>query len=252
MKIYLVGGIIRDRLLGMESNDYDYSVVLEPSDGTFNTIKEGFEFMSNHFSKLGYQIFQTREDMQTIRAKFPKGHIHEGLTADFVLARKEIGYKEGTREPILELGTLYDDLVRRDFTINALAEDIDDPNNIIDLFGGIEDLKNQILITPTHPTQTLLDDPLRLLRAFRFAITKECKISDELFFSLLDGNGKLVLNKLKQVVSQERIQNELNKMFKYNTGKSILLLNNWNNDLGGKLFPIIFKQGYYLQMTNKK
>jgi tRNA nucleotidyltransferase/poly(A) polymerase len=248
MKIYKVGGCIRDYLLGVESNDYDYVMVLDRIEGL--SVEEGFGVMEAYMIQNGYKIFQSTPEMFTIRAKFPKGHINEGLTADFVLARKEVGYVEGTRRPILELGTLYDDLERRDFTINAMAEDVDNPGVIIDYFHGQQHLGDKILITPKEPFQTMLDDPLRLLRAFRFSITKDLTISGEIFEVIETSDN--ILFKLEYVVSQERIQNELNKMFKFDTIKSMKLLTDWDNHLNNCLLPILIKKGYYLNMTNKK
>jgi tRNA nucleotidyltransferase/poly(A) polymerase len=81
----------------------------------------------------------------------------------------------GTRKPILELGTLYDDLIRRDFTLNALARDMD--GNIIDHFSGLEHLKKGLLVTPLNPMKTMMDDPLRILRALRFSVTRGFEVS---------------------------------------------------------------------------
>lgn len=249
MKFYLVGGIIRDRMLGVESNDYDYSVVLPPNIVKLGISPEkGFEIMKDHLEREGFKIYLSTPHMFTIRAKFPKTHKLSGQDADFVLARKEVGYNEGTREPILELGNLYDDLIRRDFTINAMAEDIDTPGIIVDYFGGKEDLENMLLRTPTEPSITMFDDPLRLLRAIRFSITKDMNIDDAIW----DCINEDIINKLTTVVSQERIQDELNKMFKHDSSLTIKVLMEFDEVLNYKFFPILFKLGYYLQMVNKK
>jgi tRNA nucleotidyltransferase/poly(A) polymerase len=157
--------------------------------------------------------------MFTIRAKFPSDHKFAKLDADFVMARKEVGYVEGTRRPILELGTLEDDLVRRDFTVNAMAEDED--GNIIDLFNGLDHLKFKILITPLDTNVTFNDDPLRLLRALRFSITKDFRISNDIWNELnnFDYDEKM------GVVSTERIREELLKCFKHDTLKTLNKLN---------------------------
>lgn len=244
MKIYLVGGIIRDRLLGVESNDYDYVMVLDSIDGL--TVDEGFKIMEDYMKNEGFDIFLSTPEMYTIRARFPKGHKNEGLTADFVLARKEVGYIEGTRRPILELGTLYDDLIRRDFTVNAMAEDED--GNIIDPFNGNLDLSDGVLRSPQDPNVMLLDDPLRMLRALRFSITKDLNMHYELKRAM---SSQLVINKLKEVVSQERIQYELNKMLKFDSIKTMKVLINQENYSHGFL-DIIFPNNYYLELTNKK
>lgn len=247
MKIYLVGGAVRDKLMGIENpKDLDYVVVLDNIDGL--SVEEGFKQMEKYLQQEGYYIFLSTPDMFTIRAKFPQGHKEEGLTADFVLARKEVGYVEGTRRPILELGSLYDDLERRDFTVNAMAED--ENGAIIDYFWGQKDLEDKMLVTPKDAKSTMLDDPLRFLRALRFSITKEMNIDDKIFYAI--NYNTRILDKLNKVVSQERIREELNKIFKYNTLRSMRILTDWDDDLGGKLLPILFKDGYYLQMTNKK
>jgi len=116
-KIFEVGGCVRDELLGVHTNDIDFTFVL---DNTSQSIDEGWEQMLTHLKVEGFKIFLETKDCFTVRAKFPKGHKNEGLVADFVMARKEVGVIDGTRKPILELGTLEDDLTRRDFTLNAL------------------------------------------------------------------------------------------------------------------------------------
>ena len=166
-QIFKVGGCVRDKLLGVESKDIDFTFVL---DDLNQTVEEGFQSMTSWLAHEAFSIFLSTPDCFTIRAKFPKGNKNEGLVADFVMARKEIGYIDGTRQPILVLGTLEDDLIRRDFTLNAMAED--DEGNIIDLFGGQEDLRRGLLKTPLDAHITMMDDPLRFLRALRFSITK--------------------------------------------------------------------------------
>ena len=142
-QIFKVGGCVRDGILGIDSKDIDFTFVLDNLD---RTVEEGFNIMTQWLEHKEFTIFLSTPEMFTIRAKFPKGDPNEGLVADFVLARKEVGYKEGTRQPILELGTLEDDLVRRDFTLNALA--ISQDGTLIDLFGGQEDLRKGLLRTP--------------------------------------------------------------------------------------------------------
>ncbi len=243
MKIYLVGGAVRDELLGIKSNDLDYVMVL---DNTSISVEEGFQIMYGYMKKEGYLIYSSYPEMFTIRAKFPKGHKNEEQDADFVLARKEVGYVEGTRRPILELGTLEDDLGRRDFTINAMARNID--GNIIDLFGGISDLKHGILRTPKDPSITMLDDPLRLIRAIRFSITKNFTIHHSIWDIMDDYD---IIEKLKQVVSKERIQTEINKCFKHDTISTLRFIS-YLRDGGMTLPDLLIPEGYYLELTNKK
>jgi poly(A) polymerase len=143
---YEVGGKVRDEILGLQSKDVDYTVV--PSDSLleqYTGAEEMFDILVTYLRESKFEIFLITPDCFTIRAMFPKDHKYSGV-ADFVMSRKEVGYVPGTRTPIVKPGTLYDDLERRDFTLNALAKDED--GNIIDYFNGIEDLKNGILRTP--------------------------------------------------------------------------------------------------------
>lgn len=211
-KIFKVGGCVRDGLLGIKTKDIDFTFVL---DDLNKTVEEGFKEMEQWMIDQGFTIFLSVPEMFTIRAKFPSDHKFAKLDADFVMARKEVGYVEGTRRPILELGTLEDDLVRRDFTVNAMAEDED--GNLIDLFNGLGHLKFKILITPLDTNVTMNDDPLRLIRALRFSITKDFIISNDIWNELnnFDYDEKM------SVVSSERIREELLKCFKHDTIKTL-------------------------------
>ena len=242
-QIYKVGGCIRDKFLGIDSKDIDFTFV---SDTLGGTVEDGFQTMTEWMTANGFEIFLSTPDCFTIRAKFPKDHQFTGLVADFVMARKEVGYVEGTRRPILELGTLEDDLLRRDFTLNALAEDID--GNIIDLFGGIEDLKIGVLRTPMDANITMMDDPLRILRALRFTITKDFVMSDDIWEAMKQPN---ILKKLEQTVSGQRIREEIDKMMRFNTVRSFRLLMDVDEIIPGFL-ELIFKDGMWLMPTFKQ
>lgn len=250
MKIYLVGGAVRDKLLGIESKDLDYVMVFQHknwADGVPLDPIDGFDIMRDWMEKKGFEIFLETPEMFTIRARFPKDHKNAGTTADFVLARKEVGYVEGTRRPILELGDLSDDLARRDFTINAMAED--DEGNLIDLFGGEKDLKNGVLRTPLDPDVTFADDPLRVLRAFRFALTKGMQMS----FAVRDAmRNPFILKKMKEVVSQERVREEISKMMKHNTKKAVKLLVEAENNFCPGILDICFGEDIWLKPTTEK
>jgi tRNA nucleotidyltransferase/poly(A) polymerase len=241
-QIFKVGGCIRDKFLGVDSKDIDFTFVCDNS----TTVDEGWNEMLTWLMENKFEIFLTTPDCFTIRAKFPKNHNFEGLVADFVMARKEVGYIEDTRRPILELGTLEDDLLRRDFTVNALAEDID--GNLIDLFGGVDDLKAGILRTPLDPHITMMDDPLRILRALRFTITKDLTMSGDIWEAIQQPG---ILKKLELTVSSERIREEINKMMRFDTVRSFRLLMDIDNIIPGFL-ELIFKDGMWLIPTFKK
>lgn len=244
-KIYFVGGYVRDKFLKINSKDVDFVFVV---DNINIKIEEGFNIMQNWLIDEGFNIFLTTPKMLTIRAKFPsteKYIDYNGLTADFVLARKE-EYNEESRRPIVQIGTLKDDLERRDFTINAMAMDLD--GNLIDLFNGLNDLKEKILRTPLDPIITLNDDPLRVLRALRFGITKQMEFSTRLVEALSD---EKIIEKLFTLVSRDRIREELHKMFEYSTPETISMLNKIQENV--PLFiERLFSEGLWLKPTNEK
>ena len=219
-KFYEVGGKVRDEILGLQSKDVDYVAV--PSDTLLEKYKsahEMFVILETFLTNEKFEIFLSTPDCFTVRAKFPKDHKYQGV-ADFVMARKEIGYVEGTRTPIVVPGTLKDDLERRDFTVNAMAKD--DNGEIIDLFDGMKDLGKMVLSTPLPTKQTFDDDPLRVLRAIRFAITKGFSLKHlDYYINNYDYETKM------KVVSSERIREELLKCFKHDTMLTLDMLNDY-------------------------
>ena len=242
-QIYEVGGCVRDEIIGVHTNDIDFTFVL---DNTDQTVDEGWEEMLTHLKTEGFKIFLETKDCFTVRAKFPKGHVNEGLVADFVMARKEVGYILGTRKPILELGTLEDDLRRRDFTLNALAKDLD--GTIVDLFEGRKHLEEGILVTPLNPIKTFFDDPLRMIRALRFSITKGFEIDPEVWDAMFEPG---LIEHLKNVVSKERIQGEVSKMMKHDTVSTLRLLAKIDK-IEPKLLEVMFGGDIWLLPSTKK
>jgi tRNA nucleotidyltransferase/poly(A) polymerase len=244
-KFYEVGGCVRDEILGLKSKDIDYVAV--PSDGLLKDVTSAhdmFDILESYLREEGFELFLVTPDCFTIRAKFPKGHKYQGV-ADFVMARKEVGYVPDTRQPIIVPGTLYDDLERRDFTLNALAKD--ENGEIIDYFEGMWALENKILLTPLDSKITMMDDPLRLLRAFRFSITKGFTISPRIWETcLIDG----IVEKLDKVVSQERIRDEVFKMMKHDTLKTLELFERIRI-VNPDILKIMFGKGIWLKPTNE-
>ena len=242
-KLFEVGGCVRDELLGVNTNDIDFTFVV---DDTTKSIDEGWYHMVQYLKDENFTIFLETKDCFTIRAKFPEGHQNEGLVADFVMARKEVGYEEGTRKPTLELGNLMDDLRRRDFTVNAMAKSLDD-GRIIDPFNGKTHLSQKLLVTPLQPNKTFMDDPLRMIRALRFSITKGLTITPIVWDVIFTPD---ILDKLEVVVSQERIQQEVTKMMKYNTLKTLRLFAKIDK-IEPRLLKIIFKGDMWLMPSTK-
>jgi tRNA nucleotidyltransferase/poly(A) polymerase len=240
-QIFKVGGCVRDKFLGVHSKDIDFTFVLDELD---QTVEQGFQIMTEWMTERGFEIFLSTPDCFTIRARFPKDHQFTGMVADFVMARKEVGYVEGTRRPILELGTLHDDLLRRDFTVNAIAESVD--GEIIDPFGGVADLKLGILRTPLPAEQTMMDDPLRILRALRFKITKGFSIDDQIWLAMAQPE---ILEKLKTTVSAERIRDEVFKMMKQDTPLTIQILSLVDTQSIPGFIDLVFGRGLWLKPT---
>jgi tRNA nucleotidyltransferase/poly(A) polymerase len=240
-KLYRVGGCIRDELLGLNSKDIDYTFVL---DDLSQPVESGFSDMEEWMKSEGFEIFLSTPEMFTVRAKFPGTSPHKGLVADFVMARKEIGYIEGTRKPVLALGTLEDDLVRRDFTLNAMARD--ENGELIDLFSGQQDLKWKVLRTPLDPRITMMDDPLRILRALRFSITKGFTIHFTIWEAFSQPE---ILDKLANTVSGERIREEIYKMMKHDTVKSLKLLHDVDTHHIPGFMNLVFGKGLWLKPT---
>lgn len=242
-KFYEVGGKIRDELLGLKSKDVDY-VAVPTNELLYKdyTAEEMFKLLYADLAMEKFEIFLVTPECYTIRAKFPEGYKYQGV-ADFVMARKEVSYPPGTRIPIVQPGNLYDDLSRRDFTVNAMAKD-PDTGEIIDYFGGMEDLRNRVLMTPLDPLTTLDDDPLRVLRGVRFAITKGFVIPKDLMYTIQHYPYKHKM----YVVSEERIREELTKCFKCNTIETLEFLHEIP-----RLRDYIFERtNLWLKPTNEK
>lgn len=218
-KLFETGGHVRDFLLGIKSKDIDYSVVIDveslPKDifKKENVMEVVFNSFVSQLKIEGYEIFLETPSCLTVRGKFPKGHKNKG-PVDFVIARKELYYPESGRRPVSKLGILEDDLRRRDFTLNAMAKDED--GKIIDLFGGYTDLMNNTLKTPGDPYKSFKDDPLRIIRAMRFCVTKGFVLSKEVRQAIQEVGIQGI-----EKVSVERIREELEKCFTYDTLKTL-------------------------------
>jgi tRNA nucleotidyltransferase/poly(A) polymerase len=230
-KFYEVGGKVRDEILGLQSKDVDYVAV--PSEDLRREVSSAhtmFNILEGYLKEESFETFLVTPDCFTIRAKFPEDHKHQGV-ADFVMARKEVGYIPGTRQPMVVPGSLYDDLERRDFTLNAIAKDSE--GNLIDFFGGIKDLDDRVLRTPLPCEVTFKDDPLRILRAIRFSITKGFSMTGEMHSMIKHFDYEVFM----AVVSAERIREELFKCFKHDTAQTIKIL---------MQYPYLFE---YIMMT---
>jgi len=188
---YVVGGYVRDRLLARPSKDMDIVCV-----------GDGIRLAQNVASRL-HPIPRI-----TVYKRFGTAMLkHQDMEIEFVGARKE-SYRHDSRKPNVEKGSLEDDQNRRDFTINALAVSLNarDFGTIIDPFDGLEHLEQRLIKTPLEPGKTFSDDPLRMLRAIRFAGQLDFRIEEATLEAVKDYNQRI------RIVSQERITTELNKI----------------------------------------
>ena len=189
--VYVVGGFVRDLLLRRPSKDIDFVV-----------IGDGIAFSEKFVKSLGHKaelnVFKT---FGTSQVKY------KGYEIEFVGARKE-SYRHDSRNPIVTAGSFEDDIKRRDFTINAMALSMRKHNfgSLIDICDGLADLESCILRTPLHPDKTFIDDPLRMMRAVRFASQLGFDLFPETFQSIKQNTSRLT------IISQERITDELNKI----------------------------------------
>lgn len=221
---YEVGGKVRDELIGLKSSDVDYTVVYNGPECSINYV---FSVLEDYLKINGYKIFLTTPECFTIRAMFPQDHPCLSGVADFVLARHEIGYIPNTRTPMCVAGTLEQDLLRRDFTVNALAKD-PITGNIIDPFKGREHLKDRILVTPDESTITLHEDPLRAYRAIRFAVTKGFVMHPDLIYAI-----NMLDERDLHKVSVERVLTEITKCCKHDSVSTFKYLFDVFPTLGG-------------------
>jgi poly(A) polymerase len=187
---FVIGGYVRDLILKRECKDID--IVVQGS---------GIDFAKKVAEKLNIKQVNYFKNFGTAMFNF------NDLEIEFVGARKE-SYNRNSRKPIVENGTLEDDQKRRDFTINALAISLNKNNfgEFVDPFNGLSDLENKIIRTPLEPSQTYSDDPLRMMRAIRFATQLNFKIEEKSLNAIAENKNRI------DIVSKERITDELNKI----------------------------------------
>ena len=218
---FVVGGWVRDLLLNRKK---------ETTDIDFVCIGNGIKLAEKVSLKIGVNAkFKVFKNFGTAMIQYNNENY------EFVGARKE-SYRKTSRKPIVENGTLEDDQNRRDFTINAMYIQLNSVNygTLIDPFNGIQDLKNKIIKTPLNPEKTYIDDPLRMMRAVRFASQLNFTIETNSYNSIISNAKRL------SIISQERITEELNKIILSDTpSKGLKVL--FDTQLLHQFFPEIIK-----------
>ncbi|WP_395275510.1 CCA tRNA nucleotidyltransferase [Halalkalibaculum sp. DA384] len=192
--VYVVGGYVRDYFLNRSKQD-------DALDIDFVTVGSGIEIAREVASRLGTDNLAVFKRFGTAQVKY------QDLDLEFVGARRE-SYRRNSRKPVVEDGTLEDDQLRRDFTINALSWSLNKENfgELLDPFSGIQDLKKRLIRTPVDPEQTFDDDPLRMMRAVRFATQLNFDIEKNTYKAIEKMASRI------EIISKERIIEELNKI----------------------------------------
>jgi tRNA nucleotidyltransferase (CCA-adding enzyme) len=225
VNVYQVGGSVRDEILGLHSKDIDYAV--EAS---------SYEEMRDWVYQNTDKVFLETPQFFTIRA------LRNGEAVDFVLCRKEGTYSDGRHPDKVEVGTIYDDLARRDFTMNAIAKR--DDGSYLDPHGGVVDLKYNTIRCVGETRARFEEDPLRILRAMRFSITKDMFISGDIAETFRNVS---MMHRLQGAsLSVERIREELLKCFAHSTSSTMT----WFRDY--PMLDYCLRDGLWLAPTLKK
>ena len=210
MPCYVIGGFVRDKIIGRATKDAD---IVCAGDGIILARETAKRFNPSphvsYFKNFGTAHIKVDLSNHKVSSKTSSlgGELEGAFEIEFVGARKE-SYRYHSRKPDVVPGTLEDDQNRRDFTINALAISLNESDfgKLIDPFDGMEDIRNKIIKTPLDPLVTFSDDPLRMMRAVRFAAQLDFTIEEKTFTAIKDNAYRIT------IISKERIADELNKI----------------------------------------
>ena len=230
MKIYKVGGCVRDSILQVKPKDVDFAVEAPSYAAMIQEIKD-----------KKFTVFLETPEFLTVRARFPNSK----EVGDFVLCRQEIG-GNGRHPDKVEPGTIYTDLARRDFNMNAMAIDVE-TNAIIDPFNGQKDIRDKIITCVGNTEDRLQEDALRVLRALRFSVTLNFQIDNQIL-EVIQSKSRILAYLIEEKVSSDRIREELEKMFIVNSFESFRLLAR----LPLNIQKVLFKDNLWLKPTFAK
>ncbi|MEX1054438.1 MAG: CCA tRNA nucleotidyltransferase, partial [Rhodothermales bacterium] len=193
IEAYAVGGVVRDLLLERDTTDIDFVTV---GHGT------GIRLAEEVAKELGGEPVHVYPNFGTAAIR-----LGNGIVLEFVGARRE-SYRSHSRKPIVEEGSLDDDLRRRDFTVNAMAAALEPDRfgDLVDPLNGLKDMEDRLLRTPLEPEETFKDDPLRMIRAARFSAQLHFDIEESTFDAMREQSERV------EILSMERITDELQKM----------------------------------------
>lgn len=232
--VFEVGGAVRDGILGIPTKDVDFSVA-----GV-----ESMEALADFVESLGHRVVHVNESMFTVVASVAKDHPLRERTksADFVMCRRESSESDGRRPDHVEPGTVFDDLARRDFTVNAIAINVES-GEVIDPHGGRDDLDARILRFVGDPETRCVQDRIRILRAVRFMLTKGLTPAPETRAFLASDRAADLLAQH----SRDALQTEAEKILRADSVAAVLLL----ADEFPNLLSALFRDGLRLAATMK-
>ena len=236
IRLFEVGGSIRDELMGIfDIPDRDFCA----------ESPEGWEALLSWCHENMQRVFLVTPEFFTVRGMMPNG-----TSIDVVMCRKDGASSDGRHPDSVEPGSLEDDLRRRDFTVNAMAREVDPVTlmpvgKLIDPFGGAQDVRNGELKTVGDVDKRFEEDGLRILRAARFCVTKDFKPCLSVKGALMNPNW---WDFVAKTVSKERVREELQKMFKHDTPKALRF---FSNDCAKSALDVMF-ESIWLKPTMEK
>lgn len=205
MNVYLVGGYCRDQFIGRPSKDVDFAV--EAS---------SYQEMKDWLEGDGYEIKCEEPQYFRIKARPPEGHKYRKYVCDYLLTRSDGLYTDGRRPDSVEISDIFTDLSRRDFTCNAIAINVD-TEEVIDPYGGREDIENKTLRPVGDVSERMQEDSLRIIRAIRFISQLGFRPSYNLKLYLKSSQATQQIKR----VEMERVRQELERAFRYDTSTTL-------------------------------